>query len=562
MGTRKDSNSEIDEDAVHVVEGILRGSDWNRSKPQPDKVGLDMRVDLLEDRHPQIGFYLQIKGMGAKTRRGEPQPSKSKTGTFNKPIELEHLDYYMKLPVPVFLVLVDVVATAAYYTHVQRYVLEELGGDNWRERLHAYEVARKSSCPGSPPTKTIRVPAGNILSDTVTFVRAVRDAKGYMASLTVTEGIAYRELSLRRLDERFEVRFTRGREGEGFELTAREPVQMKMRAKLPKEKFESLFSKGLPVELEQGELTIQGSPLWERVAAEAKSFQMKQERRGFVNLVRLDAAGEVVARLDCLTCNIEGGLDEWRLEGAPAGGSRHDRVQPQHARHPRESREQEDVRVEFDVHVPEQPRCPSGQATEGRAHLAPPPPIFSGIADGDTFRFEIVIEEIGRCGNFDLGAKLNDLFGGIGGFYEQMLKARTVAKHFKIDLRIPSVLRQDDLNQIDVLFDLIRGREVPSPVKINWIEASEPRERVASSIELYSTRKSGRLRFLHDVEFPFLGESIRVAGAVHLISKTKLLTRKSDIKRQLKGPSEDVSFRIGTTPKSVHTVKLGLDERG
>src|SRR5947209_3555372 len=101
MGTRKDSNSVIDDDAVHVVEGILRGEDWGRSKPQPDKVGLDMRVDLLEDGHPQIGFYLQIKGIGARTRQGEPHPIISTTGTVNRAIELEHLDYYMKLPVPV-----------------------------------------------------------------------------------------------------------------------------------------------------------------------------------------------------------------------------------------------------------------------------------------------------------------------------------------------------------------------------------------------------------------------------------------------------------------------------
>ena len=84
MGTQKDRNSEIDEDAVHVVEGILRGADWNRSKPQPDKVGLDMRVDLLEDRHPQISFYLQIKGMGPKTTKGKKQPIVSHAGTLKR----------------------------------------------------------------------------------------------------------------------------------------------------------------------------------------------------------------------------------------------------------------------------------------------------------------------------------------------------------------------------------------------------------------------------------------------------------------------------------------------
>src|SRR4051794_20668768 len=188
MGTRKDTNSEIDEDAVHVVEGILRGEDWGRSKPQPDKVGLDMRVDLLENRHPQIGFYLQIRGMGPKTRKGEVKPIESSTGTLNKAIELEHLDYYMKLQVPVFLV-VDVVAGFASYVHVQRYVIENLPGDGWRDRLLRYHAARERGESKSAPTKTIRLPGANALADTEKFKDAVRDAKGYMASLSVNEGI-------------------------------------------------------------------------------------------------------------------------------------------------------------------------------------------------------------------------------------------------------------------------------------------------------------------------------------------------------------------------------------
>jgi hypothetical protein len=113
---------------------ILRGEQWNRAKPQPDKVGLDLRVDLLEDRHPQVSFYLQIKGMGQQTRKAEIQPTTA-SDTLSKALELEHLDYYMKLPMPVFLVVVDVVEGLAYYVHAQRYVIENLVGDDWRHRL-------------------------------------------------------------------------------------------------------------------------------------------------------------------------------------------------------------------------------------------------------------------------------------------------------------------------------------------------------------------------------------------------------------------------------------------
>jgi Domain of unknown function (DUF4365) len=150
-----------------VVEGILRGGEWNRSKPEPDKVGLDMFVNLLEDRQPQIGFFLQIKGIARKTRNGKKQSLVSRAGTLDKPIELERLDYYMKLPVPVFLVVVDVVARVGYYVHLQRYVTEKLKGENWRERLGAFQQACDQKLRKAKPTKTIRVPVCDVLLERV-----------------------------------------------------------------------------------------------------------------------------------------------------------------------------------------------------------------------------------------------------------------------------------------------------------------------------------------------------------------------------------------------------------
>ena len=86
MGTYKDVRREIDERAVHVVEGILLGPDWNVAKPDKDKVGLDMSVDLLE-RHPQSRSYFQIKGKGPRTRTGKHQALIGQNGTLSQTIE-------------------------------------------------------------------------------------------------------------------------------------------------------------------------------------------------------------------------------------------------------------------------------------------------------------------------------------------------------------------------------------------------------------------------------------------------------------------------------------------
>ena len=203
--------------------------------------------------------------------------------------------------------------SAAYYVHMQRYVLEELKGDDWRDRLGAFMKLRGSKRCATKPTKTIRISADNILTDTSKFREVVRDAYGYMASLSVNDGIAYRESELSRLDERIHVRYVRTKHGEEFHFEAKEPFELKMHVSLPKEKFRSLIGQGLPTSLEPGQLTIEGSPLWEKFASEPSVAQLKQDRKGIISIIRVDATGMPISRIDHIHCKIEGGFDEWRV---------------------------------------------------------------------------------------------------------------------------------------------------------------------------------------------------------------------------------------------------------
>lgn len=500
MGTKKDVNSEIDEDAVHVVEGILQGGGWGRSKPQPDKVGLDMRVDLLEGRHPQIGFYLQIKGMGPKTRRGETEPIVSKAGTVNKAIELEHLDYYMKLTAPVFLVVVDVVRKLAYYVHIQRHIREELTGDDWREKLLAYQAPRNLGRSPSRPKKTIRVPTGNVLSDTEAFKVVVKDAKGYMASLSVEPGIAYREEALQRLDERFKVTFLKSKDGQQYYIEAREPVEFTMRARLPKDKHEALFGKGLPVEIEPGELTFQGMPMWEKINSGAKSFQMKQQLKGFVNIVRLEESGRTVATLESLQCDIEGGRDEWRLKAsfphdlATIGFSLdlralRDNPRPGLAMN-------STLKYKINYSTLQSRRVLSVPISEQT--LA----FFWGIADTDRFRIDLALTGIGRTGEFTLQHLANEIFAGVGYLYEILHMARAVATSFKIDLKMPSKLQEDDVKEIDFLYKLIQGGAVQEPQCLSEIPASIARDGLAALMNSFATGQPAGLSLRSEAYFP------------------------------------------------------------
>jgi hypothetical protein len=192
-------------------------------------------------------------------------------------------------------------------------VLEELKGDNWRDRLTAFKEAREGKRAATKPTKTIKICAGNVLADTAAFRDAVRDAAGYMASLSVKAGIAYREDALRRLDERLEVTYMWTKDGEQFHIEAREPVELTMRVTLPRKKFDDLFGHRLLTSLDPGQLIFEGSPLWEKIASETTAAQFKQERRAAINIIRLDASGAPAGRVDHLHCKVEGGFDEWRF---------------------------------------------------------------------------------------------------------------------------------------------------------------------------------------------------------------------------------------------------------
>ncbi len=549
MGTRKDRNREIGEDAVRVVEGILRGADWNLSKPQPDNVGLDIRVDLLENHHPQINFYLQIKGMGPKTAKGKKQPLVSHAGTLNKEIELEHLDYYMKLPAPVFLVVVDVVEGVAYYLHVQRYVLEELKGDDWQDRLRAHQEARGRS--KRAPTKTIRVPVKNILSDTSTFKDAVRDAKGYMASLAVEPGIKYREAALTQLDERFKVTYVRGRDGEQFRVDAREPVELKLQGKLPKKKFDEMFGRGLRVSVDPGEVTIKGSPLWEKIVSDSKEIHIKQERQGFINIIRLDEAGKPIARLEHLVADIEGGLDEWRVMF----------LLPNRL-----------VTIEFDLNFGAIRDNPTSQlhmtsTLKYRNNLAAyrglpvvnleyfdhAVKVFSELRDTDRIRFELGLPGIGILGGFTLPQEMKQLIAGIGLLYGSLNKAKAIGNFFKINLKIPAKLSDDDL---DFLYELTEGGDVPPPQRIVEVTVQVFRDRVEFCLDALSKPNSSELVLVSEAQFTCFGETIHVDKLVQRITQARLVTTKSDLERMLRESSETMTLQFETTPESKQTVRL------
>ena len=237
-----------------------------------------------------------------------------------------------------------------------------------------------------------------------------------------------------------------------------------MQAKLPKKKFDDMFGRGVRVSLDPGQVTIDGSPLWEKIVSESKEIHIKQVRQGFINVLRLDQTGKLIARLEHLHADIEGGLDEWRfrfnlpsrlvgIEFALDIGAIRDN--PTSRLHLRST-------LKYQNHLAAYRGVPL--ATLGYFDHAVE--VFSELKDTDHLRFETGLEGIGITGGFTLPQEDKQLIAGIGLLYGSLKKARAIGNFFKIDLKIPAKLSDDDLDDIDFLYELIQGGEITSPQRI------------------------------------------------------------------------------------------------
>ena len=100
---------------------------------------------------------------------------------------------------------------------------------------------------------------------------------------------------------------------------------------------------------------------------------------------------------------------------------------------------------------------------------------FGELKDSDQVRFEIRLRGLGIHGGFTLPQEANGLFAGIGLLYRSLDKAKKIGRFFKINPRIPAKLTDDDIDDIDFLYELTQGGEVSqSSTDWHYYPASKP----------------------------------------------------------------------------------------
>ena len=122
----KHSNHVIDEEAVEIFKGLLPKDRWTIYDLKPD-YGKDHKVESVENgEHTGLTFWIQLKGQ--KTLKI------LRDGNVSFNLETKYLDYFKKLPEPMFLVVVDVAKRLAFWVFIQEYEQTKLRNVSWRPR--------------------------------------------------------------------------------------------------------------------------------------------------------------------------------------------------------------------------------------------------------------------------------------------------------------------------------------------------------------------------------------------------------------------------------------------
>ena len=215
----------------------------------------------------------------------------------------------------------------------------------------------------------------------------------------------------------------------------------------------------------------------------------------------MDEAGKPIARLEHLVAEIEGGTDEWRFKfnlpnklfkiafDLDVGAIRDN---PKSRLHMRSTLKYQNNLAAY-----------RGLPLANLEYFDHAVKVFSELRDTDRIRFELGLPGIGILGGFTLPQEMKQLIAGIGLLYGSLNKARAIGNFFKINLKIPAKLSDDDLDDIDFLYELTQGGNVPPPQRIVEATVQVFRDRVESCLDALSKPNSSELVLVSDAQSLF-----------------------------------------------------------
>jgi len=463
---------------------------------------------LVEDGdHTGLSFWVQVKG--------QKKVSRLRDGSISFKLESKDLEYHTRLPTPIFLFVVDVTKRVGYWVFTQEYERTSLRNVGWRNQDHIQ----------------IRLPPANTLSDLARLRSAVRDAIKYMTGLSFLSDIRTEKRELEVLDPRFKVEISvndEGRRHYHFHSGEIIPVEFSYKGDPSSGKIEEMLDRGLPISVQRDEIEIAGSPLFEIMFEWAGDrgiqLQMNRTYDGHINLLRADASGAILGRIDAIPCKITCGRKEARVEAK----LEHDLLaislviaQDGPSNGP--------ISMPIDL-----------SAWQGR-HLMELPYfeqvacVFGNCKPGDRFNLECFIPGQ-RVFDGQLDTAEDRPFRGIDFLLVALRKACTVAALRRINpVLSEGYSSRSSLIEIEKLHEILVG--------------DGHRERTPKAQVRTSVRRGGLRKFLTKVKdfsalgtlslcdagsFPFLGDSIAIEKLERVVTDIRLVTVVTELRDQLR----------------------------
>jgi hypothetical protein len=510
---------------MRIFQNALPAS-WVVNK-QPSDYAKDYFVEIVEgEQLTGKTFVVQLKGEEAlKTSRAGAHVSFY--------LKKKYAVYYAdKVRLPVFLVIVDVNKVVGHWVFVQPYLLDELGGKDWRKK-------------GSV---AIKLPVTNRLSDIDNLKAAIDPAIEYMAALhpaSIKSAIRGRQLCLERLDPRFGIKIDVIDDHEQITVVPKKKVtvtfQFKGKAETLHPKLDSLIQRGLPTKFEPEEIEVTGSPLFSEAFKAGGLLHWTQGYEASLSLVAKDASDKDIARIDGIRANLEGGLAERRLDGCLTGSPL-----KLHVTLCREGGEAP-VRFHFDV-----------KQWHGKPilHL----PFFDQIA---AFFQEIstaVAVDV-KCyiqGNeFATGRIVQDelgLFKSVVVFLAVLTKVRAIARSLKVNPLLPVTLDREQVLEIEELYLLQTMGEFRRKTPGATVAISLPRPGVLKLLKMPNIQDAPLiLAGQEPYKTTFLGQELEIGKLESTFTHTALASTLRGLQSRLKSNTKfvKVTFNCGQESEQI-----------
>lgn len=479
--TRPESH-EIDETAKRVL-GISLPPSWVIREQNPD-YRIDYTVEIFE-KEESSGLFWHVQLKGVKN----PKVLKS-TKKISFSMEVEHLKYYMdKVPLPVFLVVVDTQNEVGWWIFLQRYIQDELK-ENWRQQS----------------TTTIHVPSENVLGNSANIHEAVSDAMHYMRELNPSSIEAALNAEIRRLEEldpRFEIDINATNHKTHYLIKPKQGdirLNLNFRGKDSIEKAKEFIEAGGNIDFEKGEVEAEFEGIvheWLN-GFELVSLQSTKKAPSLIRFLvsnestnrteRLDISGEITGGTKRAECVCE--LPERLIKVS--------------------------VPIDFDkfsfpINIEINDHLWVGRNVTTLPYLDLLFPFFDFIMNEELNNTSSTIRMIIFAkGNQVLESNCDEILTKIMQYHASritaMYKVRYVAKKYGLIITVPTRITAEQFYDIDVVYNFIKHGKYSNQASNETITFSMPRNAFTEQLSEFKSHQEWSY-YLKD-DYPFLSSSV------------------------------------------------------